>query len=224
MKHGGVLAWALLFVSACAPPVQSVYPLYHGEDAVFLPGLLGSWITEDGSGIIEWLPGKNKGYIVRGHGIGEEQADAVPDLSVHVLRLDGHYLADVYTEQFPEVIDSDSSTKPFWTPTHLFFLLALDGSELRISMLSPGFAASYLQEHPCAVRHILREPRLRFSHGKDPSEKPEYDIPVLLTDTPKHLQRFIKRIARNPRAFEVDNPLLVLKRLPESERSGRYVE
>ncbi len=215
MKYAWILAGALLVLNGCSPPVQSVYPLYRDADTVFLPELLGTWTPEDGEGMLEWAQGKDNGYIVRAHGIKEDKPSVSPDLSVHLVKLGGHYFADVYTEKFPEVADSSDCTAPFWAPTHLFLLLVLDDSVMRVFMLDPEFASGYLQKHSCAIRHILREPIQRYS-TKDPSGKPEYDIPVLLTDTPKHLQRFIKKIAKSPDAFKKNEPLFTLKRLPKN--------
>lgn len=139
----------LVFLAGCIP---SIHPLYHEEDIVFKPELLGSWQQDDAKWVFE-QSGEN-GYLLKFYEdnnlINENQTYS--DFDVTLVKLGEKYYLDLYPGDNDQI---EFSTLLLSTllPVHAFAKIDFIEEGIEISFLSRDWLEELLNENPKIIAH-----------------------------------------------------------------------
>lgn len=176
----------LLVLLGCVP---SLHELYTDDTVVFDPAIAGRWQQEDGA-VWEFVPDeKAKSYQLTIH----EKDAPKSKLVAHLVNLDGAFFFDFYPAEDDE-IEMGNWIKFHLIPGHLFLRVEQTEPNLVLSAMNADTIGKLLTEKPNMVKHERR------------------DDAVLLTDTPKNLQAFVKAGLKIEKFFSDPAPL---KRIPK---------
>lgn len=175
----------LVFLAGCIP---SIHPLYHQEDIVFKPELLGSWQQDDAKWVFE-QSGEN-GYFLKyyekGNLINENQTYS--DFEVTLVKLGENFYLDIYPGE-NEQIEFSTLLQSTLLPVHSFARINFLEEGIEISFLSIDWMEELLKENPMIIAH---------------EKTPNY---IVLTASTDELQKFIISYSNNEKAF-VESSLL----------------
>ncbi|HVA17245.1 MAG TPA: hypothetical protein VMV59_05985 [Candidatus Dormibacteraeota bacterium] len=177
---GLVVTIALL--NGCA---YSLQPLYHPDENVREPGLVGTWTTKDGQSDnnITIQANADGTYEVTGTDSGSlvEQR-----YKVRLVRLGSNLFADAIFDN-QSLNDKKLDLPGGVVPLHLFYKISLSGDTLQTAQLNHDWLVRQFDAKKISIAHQ--------SMGDDP------DSDILFTASTGELRRFIQQIADTPGAF-----------------------
>jgi hypothetical protein len=175
-----------VFLSGCV--VYSFYPLYTEKDLFPNDILTGNWIDKDstswsfehayfGKEIPENIDSAS--YILR----LKDNENKESKFSVHIIKLGGHYFLDFYLEDFLEGDDLDLASFHV-VPVHTFAKIEIAEKQLKINWYDQDWLGKLIKENKIRIRHESND---------------DY---VLLTASPKDLQKFVTKYVNSEEAFK----------------------
>lgn len=175
-----------LFFSGCI--VYSFYPLYTEKDLFANEILTGSWVDGDSA---EWKfehPYKGKelpenldrtSYVL----FLKDKDGKASEFKVHIIKLGGHYFLDFYLEDFLKDDELDLASFHI-VPVHTFAKVSVSKSQLHINWYDQDWLEKLIKENKIRIRH-------------------EYNGDyILLTASPKELQKFVTKYVNSEEAFK----------------------
>jgi hypothetical protein len=185
----------ILFFSGCV--VYSFYPLYTEKDLFANDLLIGNWIDKDST---SWSfkydkIGNNKdektdstSYVL----IVSDKDSIESRFSVHIIKLGEHYFLDFYLEDFYDNQHLDLASFHI-VPVHTFAKVVISKNQLEINWFDQNWLEKLIKGNKIRIRH-------------------EYNGDyILLTASPKDLQKFVTKYVDSEEAFK-DGIEAVLKR------------
>jgi len=176
----------VLFFSGCV--VYSFYPLYTEKDLFPNELLTGNWIDNDST---SWnfehayIGKKEEGKIDSTSYVlmMKDKDNKESEFSVHVVKLGGHYFLDFYLEDF--LGDDELELASFHiVPVHTFAKVAVTKNQLQINWYDQNWLEKLIKENKIRIRH-------------------EYNGDyILLTASPKELQKFVTKYVDSEEAFK----------------------
>ena len=179
----GIIA---LFFSGCV--VYSFYPLYTEKDLFPNELLTGIWIDKDsaiwdfehayfGKEVPENIDSTSYILTMKGEDIKESK------FSVHIIKLGGHYFLDFYLEDFLDNEHLDLSSFHI-VPVHTFAKIQVAENRLQINWYDQDWLEKLIKQNKIRIRH-------------------EYNGDyILLTASPKELQKFVTKYVNSEEAFK----------------------
>ena len=175
-----------LFFSGCV--VYSFYPLYTGKDLFPNELLTGNWIDKDstswnfkhayfGKEVTENIDSTSYVLTVK------DKDNKESEFSVHIIKLGGHYFLDFYLEDFLEGDDLDLASFHI-VPVHTFAKVLVSENELKINWYDQDW-----------LEKLIKENKIRIRHENN-------DDYILLTASPKELQKFVTKYVNSEEAFK----------------------
>ncbi len=175
-----------VFLSGCI--VYSFYPLYTEKDLFPNDILTGNWIDGDSttwsfehayigkkeSGIID-----STSYVL----MMKDKDSKESKFSVHVVKLGGHYFVDFYLEDFYDNQNLDLASFHI-VPVHTFAKLKVTSNQLQINWYDQNW-----------LEKLIKENKIRIHHENNG----DY---ILLTASPKELQKFVTKYVDSEEAFK----------------------
>ncbi|MBE0638046.1 MAG: hypothetical protein IH598_05980 [Bacteroidales bacterium] len=175
----------LVFLAGCIP---SIHPLYHEEDIVFKPELLGSWQQDDAKWVFE--QSGEDGYLLKFYEdnnlINENQTYS--DFDVTLVKLGGNFYLDIYPGE-NEQIEFSTLLLSTLLPVHAFAKIDFLEEGIEIKFLNRDWLEELLKENPMIIAH---------------EKTPDY---LVLTASTDELQEFIMKYSNVEEAF-VESSLL----------------
>jgi hypothetical protein len=183
MKTAGWTGLALLLVTGACLPV-SLSPLYTEEQLVTVPGLVGTWGSDD--------DGKEQMVVTREAGrsyraIFFEGEDQPTSFEVHLVRIDETLYWDMTPD--PEEVD-DNGYEPYLVPAHALFRVSLEGDTLMLDALDMDWLKAQADEGR-APAHLVLDDDDRF----------------VLTAPTTELQEFFEHYGGDPEAWTSSDAL-----------------
>lgn len=176
----------VLFFSGCV--VYSFYPLYTGKDLFANDLLTGNWIDKDSTTwSFEHAKTGNKenekidstSYIL----MMKDKDNNESKFSVHIIKLGGHYFLDFYLEDFLD--DNELDLASFHVvPVHTFAKIDVAKNRLQINWYDQDWLEKLIKENKIRIRH---------------ENNGDY---ILLTASPKELQKFVTKYVDSEEAFK----------------------
>lgn len=176
----------ILFFSGCV--VYSFYPLYTEKDLFANDLLTGNWIDNDStSWSFEHAQIGNKenakidsaAYVL----MVKDKDDKESQFSVHIIKLGGHYFIDFYLEDFYGNQEIDLASFHI-VPVHTFAKIEISKNKLQINWFDQNWLEKLIKENKIRIRH-------------------EYNGDyILLTASPKDLQKFVTKYVDSEDAFK----------------------
>jgi hypothetical protein len=180
--------------------VYTFHPLYTQKDLFANDLILGEWVDSDS---VIWrfdhlqktimqsqLKTDSTGYILR---IKEPEKEWIPKtMEVRLLKLDGFLFADFSLDTYFDQNNLDFFDLHLMT-VHTFAKVFLDGDSLHLSWFNPEW-----------FEKMVKGKKIRI-------KKEVSDSGTLITASTKELQKFAKKYANSPEAFE-DGYAIFLKR------------
>jgi len=185
-KANVILLLATLVSSTGCVSVVSLHPLAapHDKDAVFEPGLVGTWqeadsqddktqyvVTHDESGYAVIVK-----TGVEKSGGGKEEVK----LKMQLLRVGGRYLLDI-----------DCPSDDPAVPVHIFFKLRLEQDSAWLALMDSDWLKEQIK-----TSVVLRHEVLTEDHGR-----------ILLTGSPDELRSYLLPYVADDRSFEDETGL-----------------
>lgn len=180
-KHFFV-ASLLLFtiVTGCVP---SLNPLYHEDDLVFVPELIGTW--EEGDSKWAFEQNSEKSYLLT---VTEQPSEYTHDtitssrFEAHLVKLGEYYFLDL----FPDEKHFDGFTilsRIMMIPAHLFVKVELKDEMLKLTMLDPEWFEELIEQDKSVISHQIANDQ------------------YLLTASTDELQAFMLKYGEHDEAF-----------------------
>lgn len=157
------LSFLLMFAS-CVP---SLNPLYTEQDLIFDAALLGVWTDKNSKETWELTKTGEKEYKL----VYTDDDGKTGAFTAHLLKVDDKTFMDL--TPLKPVLSQNDFYKEHFLPTHTFAQISQTTPTVQISFFEPKWLKKFLAENPGAIRH----------------EKLGDEI--LLTDSPKKLQKFL---------------------------------
>jgi len=176
----------VLFFSGCV--VYSFYPLYTEKDLFPNELLTGNWIDKDSTSWNFQHPfiGKKEAGIIDSTSyvlMMKDKENNESEFSVHIIKLGGHYFLDFYLEEFLDDDELDLASFHI-VPVHTFAKVSVTGNQLQINWYDQDWLEKLIKENKIRIRH-------------------EYNGDyILLTASPKELQKFVTKYVNSDEAFK----------------------
>jgi hypothetical protein len=168
--------------------VYSFYPLYTEKDLFPNDLLTGNWMDGDSA---EWkfehaYNGKkipenmdSTSYVL----YLKDKNDKESEFRVHIIKLGGHYFLDFYLEEFLDDDELDLASFHI-VPVHTFAKVSITKNQLQINWYDQDWLEKLIKENKIRIRH-------------------EYNGDyILLTASPKELQKFVTKYVNSEEAFK----------------------
>ena len=179
------ILFVALFFSGCI--VYSFYPLYTEKDLFANEILTGIWIDGDSA---EWkfehpyigkeLPENldKTSYVLN----LKDKNGKASEFKVHIIKLGGHYFLDFYLEEFLDDDELDLASFHI-VPVHTFAKVSFSKNQLHINWYDQDWLEKLIKANKIRIRH-------------------EYNGDyILLTASPKELQKFVTKYVNSEEAF-----------------------
>ena len=176
----------ILFFSGCV--VYSFYPLYTKKDLFANDLLTGNWMDKDSTnwsfehvktGSKENLKTDSTSYVL----MVKDKDGKESKFSVHIVKLGGHYFIDFYLEDFYDNQNLDLASFHI-VPVHTFAKVVINKNQLQINWFDQNWLEKLIKENKIRIRH-------------------EYNGDyILLTASPKDLQKFVSKYVDSEEAFK----------------------
>lgn len=176
----------ILFFTGCV--VYSFYPLYTEKDLFANDLLTGNWMDKDSTswsfehaktGSKENLKTDSTSYVL----IVNDKDNRESKFSVHIIKLGGHYFLDFYLEDFYDNQNLDLASFHI-VPVHTFAKVVISKNQLQINWFDQNWLEKLIKENKIRIRH-------------------EYNGDyILLTASPKDLQKFVTKYVDSEEAFK----------------------
>jgi len=128
---------ALLLLTGCWP---SLHPIYHTEDLVTEPAIIGIWGSDDGAGFYHFTQATENSYNL----LYQEEDSTQSEFEVHLIKLDTVLIMDFYPRE------PDFKTTELYA-AHLMPVQL--GDSLKWQALEYRFVKSLLKKDPTALKH-----------------------------------------------------------------------
>lgn len=209
MKTRYLILLAIILITGQSCTIFSLNPLYHEEDLIEMPEVLGLWEDtdeeeifvsferlDDNKYIFRYMEG-NKQTVVDLYSGKEEpevNTEYLNDLKAETvsfeagfLKVGDHYFVDLYP--YYKYYQDDEHDEEYYLfrsfiPTHAFLKFAWENEELVLYM----FSYDRLQE-------LFEQNRIRIRHQ-------QFDDYIVITASTDELQKFIRKYADDEKAFE----------------------
>lgn len=179
----GIIA---IFFSGCV--VYSFYPLYTEKDLFANELLTGNWIDKDstiwnfehayfGKKVPENIDSTS--YILSMSGKDVKEST----FSVHIIKLGGHYFLDFYLEDFLDNENLDLASFHI-VPVHTFAKIEVAENRLQINWYDQDWLEKLIKQNKIRIRH---------------EDNGDF---ILLTASPKELQKFVSKYVNSEEAFK----------------------
>jgi hypothetical protein len=187
-----LLIVGFVFLQSCT--IFSLHPLYHEEDLLMEPGLEGMWQdNEDGDEYVYFEQLDDKMYLFR---YMEEQDDdsTLSDMDTvsfeaGLLRVGDHYFLDLYPYYERDKDEEADYLLANFIPTHSFLKIEWDQNKIVVYMFNYDRMKKLFEQNRIRIKHELIE------EGK----VTDY---IVITASTDDLQRFIRKYANDPEAFD----------------------
>jgi hypothetical protein len=186
-----ILVILSLMLSGCLP-IASLHPFYTEETVVVEPNLVGTWTAENMTWEFEETDDKTYGLRIT-EGTEDEKIGA---FKVHVFRLEGALLMDLYPEELPDDLPLADFYKMHLFPVHHIMRLSFVESQLHLRFLELDKMVTILEAYPHLLRYEVIEKEL-----------------ITLTDAPEAIQTFFSTFidyealwSEDPAEFERKTP------------------
>lgn len=176
----------ILFLSGCV--VYSFYPLYTEKDLFANDLLTGKWMDKDSTSWSfehtktdskENMKTDSTSYVL----IVNDKDNRESKFSVHIIKLGGHYFLDFYLEDFYDNQNLDLASFHI-VPVHTFAKVVISKNQLQINWFDQNWLEKLIKENKIRIRH-------------------EYNGDyILLTASPKDLQKFVTKYVDSEEAFK----------------------
>ncbi len=176
----------ILFFSGCV--VYSFYPLYTEKDLFKNDLLKGNWIDKDSTnwsfehakiGNKENVKTDSTSYVL----IVRDKDNKESQFSVHIVKFGGHYFLDFYLEDFYDNQNLDLASFHI-VPVHTFAKVDIGKNQLKINWFDQNWLEKLIKGNKIRIRH-------------------EYNGDyILLTASPKDLQKFVSKYVDSEEAFK----------------------
>ena len=176
----------ILFFSGCV--VYSFYPLYTEKDLFANDLLTGNWIDNDSTswsfehaktGKKENVKTDSTSYVL----MVRDKDNKESQFSVHVVKLGEHYFLDFYLEDFYDNQNLDLASFHI-VPVHTFAKVVISKNQLQINWFDQNWLEKLIKGNKIRIRH-------------------EYNGDyILLTASPKDLQKFVSKYVDSEEAFK----------------------
>jgi hypothetical protein len=171
---------ALLLIASTGCSVPSLWPLYHEQDLIFEPALVGEW-REEGTKTRTII--KQDG--LKSYEITLRDEDGVTSrYSAHLIQLGNHKFMNLFPWMEEKRMDDMG-----YVPVHNFYRVALESETLRFG----GLRITWLKD-------ALAQKKITVSHAnfRPPGERQDR---VVLTASTRELQGLLRQIGTINEAF-----------------------
>jgi hypothetical protein len=176
----GLIIAVVLASAGCVVP--SLNTIYTPDKAVFEPALIGHWAEADSDVKYEFVQGEGESYgLITTNAEGKEG-----HFICNLVKLGENTFLDMYPGELDKVYEAYAPWD--FVPTHTFYLVKLQNSELVVSTLNPDWLMQLHGAQPEAIKVA----EWQFEQG---------DTMPLLTASTAELQDFIAKNAATPDAF-----------------------
>lgn len=181
-----IISIVALFFSGCV--VYSFYPLYTEKDLFANELLTGNWIDKDSTnwnfehakiGSKENEKIDSASYVL----LVKDKDNKESTFSVHIIKLGGHYFLDFYLEDFLDDEHLDLTSFHI-VPVHTFAKIELAENRLQINWYDQDWLEKLIKQNKIRIRH---------------EDNGDY---ILLTASPKELQKFVTKYVNSEEAFK----------------------
>ncbi len=176
--RNGCLLLVFLFSMGC---LRSLHPLFTQSESIMDPDLVGTWVSEDQTLVIE--PGDSTSYRVIIFG----KKDSPAKFKSRLGQIGRYRFLDLYPDG--QSLMNNSVYKLHELPAHTFLKLELNKKTLYLSMLS----AAWFDKLP-------EKDQARITHERV-SGYEEFSNYALLTGRPNELKELVSNYAENTVAF-----------------------
>ena len=182
-----------VFLQSCT--IFSLHPLYHEQDLMMDPGLLGMWKDqEDGDEFVYFKKLDENMYLFRYmEGNDDDSAFVISDtvsFEAGLLKVGDHFFLDLYPYYEGNWDEADYLFRGF-VPTHAFIKIEWDDDRVILQMFNYDRMKTLFEQNRIRIKHEMME-----------------DF-IVITASTDDLQRFIKKYADDPEAF--DDPGVFIK-------------
>jgi hypothetical protein len=193
MKPKNALLLIVVLIATQSCTIFSLNPLYHEDDLLEEPALLGAWQEDDeGKEFVSFEKYEGKRYIFRYmEKDGPEKIDSV-SFEAGLLKVGEHYFLDLYPYYEQESSESDYLLRGF-IPTHSFLKIEWNKDDLDLYI----FSYDRLQE-------LFEQNRIRIRHQT-------FEDYIVITASTDELQKFIKKYADDEKAFDDSGKFVKIK-------------
>ena len=193
MKPKNALLLIVVLIATQSCTIFSLNPLYHEDDLLEEPALLGAWQEDDeGKEFVSFEKYEGKRYIFRYmEKDGPEKIDSV-SFEAGLLKVGEHYFLDLYPYYEQESSESDYLFRGF-IPTHSFLKIEWNKDDLDLYI----FSYDRLQE-------LFEQNRIRIRHQT-------FEDYIVITASTDELQKFIKKYADDEKAFDDSGKFVKIK-------------
>jgi hypothetical protein len=173
-------------MSAQSCTIFSLNPLYHEEDLIDAPDLLGLWQDKDEEGeYISFEKYEDKKYIFRYMETQDDTNKSIIDsvsFEVGLLKLGDHYYIDAYPYYDEDFEEGDYLIRGF-IPTHSFLKIEWNKQSMAL------YEFSYDQ-----LKELFEQNRIRIQHQM-------FEDYIVITASTDDLQKFIRKYADDANVF-----------------------
>jgi hypothetical protein len=217
MKTRYLIILAIILITGQSCTIFSLNPLYHEEDLLEMPEVLGLWEdADDGKGkefvsferldknkfIFRYMEG-DKQTVIDFYS-GKISADSVNEnikvlkeqtisFEAGILEVGDHYFIDLYPYYEEGENDEEYYLWRNFIPTHAFLKFEWENDELVLYM----FSYDRLQE-------LFEQNRIRIRHQ-------QFEDYIVITASTDELQKFIRKYADDEKAFEDPEKFVKIK-------------
>lgn len=171
------LVSAFLFVSVLAGcTVPSIHPLYTKQDLIFIPELVGQWVSCE-SGQSQWVfvQKEEKAYALR-----ITQADKkVFVFTAHLLKVGSYHYLDVFPDTEDET--NEGFLLKSMLPVHHFVRIKQLAPTLDLEVMNTNWLKTFVKSKPESIKHE------KMVLGEKENEEPL----IVLTAQTNELQAFL---------------------------------
>jgi len=205
MKIKKILFYLLAGMLGACVPVMSLHPLYTDKDVVFEEKILGRWFGEEEGNIFEFSRSEEspKRYQL----IFTDKEGQKGQFEAQLVKLEDKLFLDIYPEEFACDIEDANKAEWFYNafffiPAHTFAKVDYKEPKLKLTLTDDEKMKELLEADPNAVKFE------------------SVDDGVILTASPKELQKFVLKYADDERLFSEEIEL-VRKKAKDPNEAGK---
>lgn len=208
MKVKKILFYLLAGMLGACVPVMSLHPLYTEKEAVFEEKMLGRWFDEDEDTAFEFSRSEESDKKYQLTLTDEDGRKGM--FEAQLVKLEDKLFFDIYPEEFPCDIEDANKTELFYNvffliPAHTFAKVDYSEPRLKLTLTDDEKMKELLEADPNAVK---------FESVEDG---------LVLTASPKELQKFVLKYADDERLFSEETEL-VRKKTKDPNEAGKKTD
>jgi hypothetical protein len=207
MKTKNTLFLIIILVTAQSCTIFSLNPLYHEEDLLEMPEVLGLWEDtgdgeekefvffeklDDNKYLFRYMEGNRKAVLAKYY---QEEGDySAEDLEIlmdqtvsyeaGILKVGDHHFLDLYPYYDNDEQDENYYLFRNFIPTHSFLKFEWENDQLVLYMFSYDRLSELFEQNRIRIRHQ------------------EFDEYIVITASTDELQKFIRKYSDDEKAFE----------------------